>query len=281
MQFTGEGFGFGPIFFHYYGIVIMLGTLAGGFLAAREAKKRGLDPEIVWDMLIWLIIFAVAGARIWHILTPDPALVASGVTTYYYLTHPLDAIAIWKGGLGIVGGVVGGAIGLYIFCRRNKLSFLMWADIIAPALALGQAIGRWGNYFNQELYGAPTDLPWKLYISPEHRYPEFANVSYYHPTFLYESILNLLNVFLILWIGRRYSKVLKTGDLFFVYLISYPIIRFFMEMLRLNSSTLGGINANQALVAVVALLSAAFLVWRHRKPRAKPGLPAISETPAE
>ena len=265
MQFTGEGFGFGPVFFHYYGIVIMLGTLAGGFLATREAKRRGADPDIIWDVLIWLIISAVLGARIWHILTPSPTLVASGVTTYYYLTHPLDAIAVWKGGLGIPGAVIGGLIGLYLFCRRNKLVFSQWTDIIAPGLALGQSIGRWGNFFNQELYGAPTDLPWKLYIAPEHRLPEFSTVSYYHPTFLYESILNLLNVFLLLWIGRRYGKNLKTGDIFLIYLISYPVIRFFMEMLRLDSSTVGGFNANQTLMVVVAIGSAAALFWRHRK----------------
>ena len=110
---TPEGFNLGPFFVHYYGIIIMVGVLCGGFLAANRAKKVNIDPEFVWDLLIWLIIGGVIGARVWHILTPPPSSISEGVTTYFYLTHPLDAIAIWNGGLGIVGAIIGGALSLF------------------------------------------------------------------------------------------------------------------------------------------------------------------------
>ncbi len=265
MQFTSQGIEIGTlIFIHYYGIILMLGAVAGGALAAREAKRRGFDTDLVWDLLIWLILGGVIGARLWHILTPTPSAIEAGRTTYFYLTHPLDAISIWNGGLGIEGAVAGGLLVLYIFTRQNKLNFGEWMDICAPALALGQAIGRWGNFFNQELYGLPTNLPWKLYIAPEFRLQGYQNVEYYHPLFLYESLLNLLNVGFLLWVSRRFSDRLKKGDVFLLYLVIYPTIRFFLEFLRLDPSYIAGININQAIAAVVAVASLGFLIWRHR-----------------
>lgn len=259
-----SSFNIGPLTIHFYGIVIMLGVVAATYLARREANRRGQNGDLVWDMLVWMLIAGIIGARLWHILTPSPSLEAQGVTTYYYLTHPLEAIAIWKGGLGIAGAVVGGSIALYFFGRRHQLPFLAWLDILAPALALGQAIGRWGNFFNQELYGAPTSLPWAIYIDPQHRLPGFENIAYYHPTFLYESIWNLANMALLLWLSRRFQNRLKTGDVFLVYLIVYPLGRFLLEFLRLDSSQLAGINANQALMLVVMVAASLILGWRHR-----------------
>jgi len=260
-----DGFALGPLYIRFYGIILMLGAIAGGFLAAHEAKRRGHDPEIVWDLLVYLIIGGVIGARLWHIFTPPPSSIAQGFTTQYYLTHPLDALAIWKGGLGIPGTIMGGLIALYFYTRKYPvISFVEWTDIAAPGLALGQAIGRWGNFFNQELYGAPTNLPWKIYIDPAHRLAGFQNDAYYHPLFLYESILNLLNMLFLLWITRQYSDKLKRGDVFNVYLIIYPVIRFSLDFLRLDASQLGGINANQTLSAVVAVFAVAALIWRHR-----------------
>jgi len=276
MQFTGQGFSMGPLFVHYYGIVLMLGAVLGGVLAANEAKRRGHDPELVWDLLIWLIIGGIVGARLWHILTPAPSAIASGITTMYYLTHPLDAIAVWNGGLGIEGAIAGGMIALILFTRRNKLDFLEWTDIGAPGLALGQAIGRWGNFFNQELYGVPTNLPWKLYIDPAHRLNGYENVQYYHPLFFYESILNLLNMLFLLWIARRFAGRLKKGDVFLAYLVIYPTIRFFLEFLRIDSSFIAGVNINQVIAAAVAILAAAALIWRHR-PTASESVEAQSE----
>lgn len=256
-----DGFPLGPIYIRFYGIILMLGALAGAWLATREAKRRGHEPEIVWDLLTYLLIGGIIGARIWHILTPPPS---SGITAGWYLTHPLDALAIWKGGLGIPGAIIGGAIVLFFYTRRYKLSFAEWADIAAPSLALGQGIGRWGNFFNQELYGAPTNLPWKIFIDPAHRLAGYQDVEYYHPLFLYESVWNFGNMFLLLWISRRFADRLKSGDIFLIYLVIYPVGRFLLDFLRLDASMVSGININQTLMAVVAVLASATLYLRHR-----------------
>lgn len=256
-----QGFYIGPVFIYFYGIILMLGAVAAAFLAEREARRRGLDGELVWDALIYVLIAGIIGARIWHILTPPPSMVEQGITARYYLTHPLDALWIRKGGLGIPGAVIGGVLALYWFTRRRKLNFAVWTDIAAPALALGQAIGRWGNFTNQELYGAPTSLPWGIKISFPTGYPPETR---FHPLFLYESIWNFLNMFLLLWLGRRYADKLKPGDLFLVYLVVYPVGRFLLEFLRLDASRAFGININQTIMIVVALVAGGVLFWRHR-----------------
>ncbi|MBI4761562.1 MAG: prolipoprotein diacylglyceryl transferase [Chloroflexota bacterium] len=257
-----EGFSIGPLFVRFYGIILMTGAVAGAFLARREAKRRGYDPEIVWDIFVYLLVGGIIGARLWHILTPSPS---TGVTAAWYFSHPLDALAVWKGGLGIPGAIIGGLIALYLYSRKTGINFAEWTDIGAPGLALGQAIGRWGNFFNQELYGAPTSLPWKLYIDPAHRLPGYLDVEYYHPLFLYEALWNLMNMFLLLWISRRFASSLKTGDIFLTYLIVYPVGRFLLDFLRLDASLVAGININQTVMGVVAICAAAALYLRHRK----------------
>jgi len=260
-----RGFQIGPLFVYYYGIILMIGAVAGAFLAEREARRRGQKSDVVWDALIWVLIGGILGARIWHILTPPPSMVNAGITTQYYLAHPLDMLNIRNGGLGIPGAVIGGVLALFLFCRRRHLSFPLWADIAAPALALGQAIGRWGNYVNQEVYGAPTSLPWAIFIEPQNRLPGYQDREYYHPLFFYESLWSLLTLFLLLWLPRRFSRWFKSGDVFLLYLILYPVGRFFLEFLRLDASQIAGINANQTFMAIVAVLSATALVLRHRK----------------
>ena len=259
------GFQVGPFFIRYYGIILMVGAVAAAFLAEREARRRGEKSEVVWDGLIWVILGGIIGARIWHILTPPQTMVDLGYTTGYYLTHPLDALAVWRGGLGVPGAVIGGLAAMYIYARRNKLNYLVWLDIVAPALALGQAIGRWGNYVNQELFGSPTNLPWKIYIDPQFRLPGYQDVEYYHPMFLYESLWSLATVGVLLWLPRRYKDRLLQGDLFLIYLILYPVGRFLLEFLRMETSLVGGININQLFMAVVAIIAAGVLIWRHRK----------------
>lgn len=260
-----QGFQLGPIFVRFYGIILMSGALLGGWLASREAKRRGHDPELVWDMLVWLIIGGIIGARLWHVFTPTPAAIAEGRTTLFYLTHPFDLINLRNGGLGIPGAVIGGAVALFFYTRKHGMLFAEWVDISAPGLALGQAIGRWGNFVNQELYGAPTSLPWKIYIQPPYRLPGFENQEFYHPLFLYESLWNLANMVLLLWLARRFSDRLKFGDIFLAYLIFYPIGRFLLDFLRLDAAMLAGLNANQTAMAIVAVLSGLALFWRHRK----------------
>jgi phosphatidylglycerol---prolipoprotein diacylglyceryl transferase len=276
------GFNIGPLFVHFYGIILMLGALAGAWLADREAKRRGLNSDLVWDALIWVLIGGIVGARLWHILTPPPSMVAQGITTEWYLRHPLDMLNTRMGGLGIPGAIIGGMIALYFFTRRRKTSFAVWADIAAPALALGQAIGRWGNYINQEVYGAPTNLPWAITIDPQHRLPEYQNIATYHPLFLYESLWNAANLILLLWLGRKYQHRLKPGDLFITYLLVYPLGRFLLEFLRLDSAQIAGINANQTVSLIVALAAGVALFLRHRPGQQAPeSVPQPSKRPSK
>jgi phosphatidylglycerol:prolipoprotein diacylglycerol transferase len=249
----------------YYGIIVMVGAVAAAFLAVWNARFYKRNPDFVWDGLLWVLIGGIIGARLWHIFTPPASMVEQGIDTWYYLTHPLDAINLRAGGLGIPGGVLGGALALYLYTRRKKENFLVWADIAAPALALGQAIGRWGNFVNQEVYGAPSSLPWAITIDPAYRLPGFESVATYHPLFLYESLYNLLNLGILLWLSRKYQKRLIPGDLFLTYLIIYPVGRFFLEFLRLDPSPVAGLNINQSLMAIVAPLAAIALVVRHQR----------------
>jgi phosphatidylglycerol:prolipoprotein diacylglycerol transferase len=283
MTFDQYGIHLGTLLYlRYYGLILVSGAFAGGYLASLEARRRGLNPDLVWDGILWALIGGIIGARLWHILTPPPSMVAAGLTTQWYLTHPLvvtdrgveGALAVWNGGLGIPGAVAGGLLGLYLFTRRAKLNFAEWVDITAPALALGQALGRWGNYVNQELYGRPTTLPWAISIGLQNRVPGYADPNLrFHPTFLYESIGNLLICLALLYIARRYAGRLKTGDLFILYLIFYPVLRFGLEFLRLDSSQITAsalnltINANQTLMAVLAVVAAFWYSSRHRTVR--------------
>ncbi len=258
-----NSFTIGPIRIYFYGIILMLGALAAAWLASREARRRGEDPNVVWDALLWVLIGGIIGARLWHIFTPPPSMVALGITTKFYLTHPLDALAIWNGGLGIPGAVIGGGLALYIYCRKRKLNFATWADIAAPGLALAQAIGRWGNFINQELYGRPTTLPWGLHIDYAPGYPPETR---FHPLFLYESLYNLANMFFLLWLARRYKDKLLPGDVFLVYVIFYTIGRFLLDFLRLDVSQAFGMNINQAFMLVVSVGAGILLYSRHKKP---------------
>jgi phosphatidylglycerol:prolipoprotein diacylglycerol transferase len=283
MTFDPFGIHIGTLLYlRYYGLILVSGAFAGGYLASLEARRRGYNPDLVWDGILWALIAGIIGARIWHILTPPPSMVAAGLTTEWYLTHPLvftatgaeGALAVWNGGLGIPGAVAGGLLGLYLFTRRNKLNFAIWADIAAPAIALGQAIGRWGNYVNQELYGRPTTLPWAINIALTSRVPGYSDPALrFHPIFLYESIGDLLICLALLYIARRYADRLRNGDLIILYMIFYPVLRFLLEFLRLDSSEITSallnlsINANQTLSAIVAVVAAIWYATRHRAVR--------------
>jgi len=232
--------------------------------AAIEVEANRLG-EMAWDIMPWALLGGVIGARLWHILLPPASMVEYGLTTMYYLTHPLDALAIRNGGLGIPGAVIGGMIAVWIYCRSKGMPLGIWADAIAPGLALAQAVGRWGNFFNQEIYGAPTNLPWKILIDPLYRLAGYENIAYYHPLFLYESLWNLANMGLLLWLGRRFPEKLRTWDLFFTYAIVYGIGRFLLEFLRLDPAPIGLINANQMFMLLVAIGGVIGLFVNHRK----------------
>ncbi|HEX9090492.1 MAG TPA: prolipoprotein diacylglyceryl transferase [Anaerolineales bacterium] len=267
-----SGFSIGPLYIRFYGILIMLGAVAAAFLAEREARRRKINSEFVWDGLIWVLIGGIIGARLWHIFTPPPSMLVLDPTTGQYVNpyfingvpQFLDIISIWKGGLGIPGAIIGGGLALYIYCRHRKMSFLLWADIAAPGVALAQAIGRWGNFFNQELYGKPSSLPWAIYIDPNHRVPGYTQFTNFHPLFLYESIWNLLNMGFLLWLSRKFPNKLKEGDLFIIYLIGYPIGRIFLEFLKIDAPRVGTININQTVMLVVMVIASILLFVRHR-----------------
>ncbi len=264
-MFDAYGIHLGPLYFRYYGMIIMAGAVAGAFVARSLLSKREKDPDLVWDALIWALIFGVIGARLYHVFTPSQSLLDAGIDTRYYLTHPLDILITWNGGLGMPGALIGGAFGLYIFARRRKLAFSHLLDAAAPAIAIGQAIGRWGNFVNQELYGPPTDLPWGIPIKPANRLAGFESYERFHPLFLYESLWNLLNAAVLYLLWKRYGDRLMPGDLFLFYLIGYPVGRFLLEFLRLDFVPMAGINLNQAIMLATAVVSGGVLLWRHRK----------------
>jgi len=250
---------------YYYGLILMAGVLAALVLVRYQAKKKGMDEIFLYDAVPWILFVGIIGARLWHIFTPPPSMIAQGITTEYYLRNPLAALNLRAGGLGIPGAVIGGLLGLYWYSKRKKQSFTDWIDIFAPALPLGQAIGRWGNYVNQELYGAPSDLPWAIYIDPANRLPQYTDQAYYHPIFLYESLWNLGSVFLLLWLSSKLINWVKSGDVFLFYLISYPLIRILLDFFRLDASEIGGLNANQTFMIVVIGFSIIGLILRHTK----------------
>lgn len=257
-----DGFFIGPLKIYFYGIIIMIGVLAAVWISSKEAQRRGLDSEIVWDMVPWLLIVGIIGARLWHVLTPSQSM---GVGFDYYLSHPLQILNTRQGGLGIPGAVIGGLIALLVYTKKKGLDLLTWTDIVAPGLALAQAIGRWGNFFNQELYGPPTNLPWAIFIDEAHRLPGYEAFSRFHPMFLYESLWNIFNFFLLLSISRKHKDQLIAGDIFLVYLVVYPLGRFLLEFIRIDPSLIGGVNANQVVMAVVAVFALAALLVRHRR----------------
>jgi len=258
------GISLGPLLFPWNGLLIMIGVAAGGALATLEAKRRGHDSEIILDFILPAMIWGTIGARLWHIFTPPLSSLQLGLTTRHYLTHPLDLLAIWIGGFGFPGALMGGILALFLFAKINKYKFSDLADILAPSIALGQVIGRLGNFFNQELYGLPTNLPWKISISPEHRLSGYETIEFYHPLFAYDSLLNLINLAFLLWISRKYEDTLKPGSLFLIYLLNASIIRFVLEFLRLDVATYNNVNLNQVFMLVTAILSAVLLRLRLR-----------------
>lgn len=256
----------GPITLYWYGFLITLGALAGAYLASRLAKERGIDPEHVWNALIPALIFGLIGARLYHVISSPPG----GIGWEYYRQNPLDIIAFWNGGLrglGIYGAIAGGAFGVWLYTRFAKLNYLAFLDLAAPGLALGQAFGRLGNFFNQELYGYPTTLPWGVAIDLQHRLPQFADLpleTRFHPTFFYEALLNLLVCISLVFISRRWRDWLRPGDVFLIYLILYSIVRFLVEFQRPDAWTIGGLPTAQWIAVGIGVIAAIILIIRHR-----------------
>ncbi len=230
-----------------------------------NAPWRVWNPDHVWNGIIWCLIFGVIGARLYHVLTPSPSMAAVGINSPLdYFQNPYQLINFRNGGLGIYGGIAGGALGLFIYSRRARIPMLAWADLAVVGLALGQVFGRWGNFFNQELYGRPTDLPWGVHIDLVYRLPAFSEFSRFHPAFLYESLWSLFTFLLLYMLVKRYSDRLLTGELTALYLIFYAVGRTLLELVRLDSRTIaiGPINTNIAIATIVSIIIAIFAaVW--------------------
>jgi phosphatidylglycerol:prolipoprotein diacylglycerol transferase len=250
----------GPFYVHFYALILLAGVLAGTWLTVRRAEKRGYTADDVLDALGWVVIPGLIGARLYHVLTPTPA---SGITTAYYLQHPLEILAVWNGGLGIYGAIIGGALGLIAYTRYKHYPLLVWLDLTVPGVFVGQIIGRWGNFVNQELYGAPTTLPWAIPIPPDKRLPGYEQYSTFHPLFLYESLWNLVWLAIILWIERRFGDRLRRGDLVLMYFICYGITRFTLDFVRLDSNGIGPLTTAQWVSLLIAVIAAGGLALRH------------------
>ncbi|MGB5772376.1 MAG: prolipoprotein diacylglyceryl transferase [Crocosphaera sp.] len=247
----------GPIVVRWYGFLIATAVLMGVTLSQWLAKRRQVNPEIIGDLAIWLVIAAIPCARIYYVLFQWQA----------YVERPEDIIAIWKGGIAIHGAILGGTLAALIFARLNKISVWQLADLVVPSLALGQTIGRWGNFFNSEAFGAPTNLPWRLYIPVSNRPVEYLTSEYFHPTFLYESIWNLLVCMLLLGLffwGLKRPNRLSVGTLSLVYLIAYSCGRIWIEGLRTDSLMLGPLRVAQVISLVMISLGVLGLVWLYR-----------------
>ena len=265
-QFTSPGpiiFQLGPVAIRWYGLLIASAVLIGVSLSQYLAEKRRVNPELLGDLAIWLVLGAIPCARIYYVAFEWPQ----------YAQRPEDIIAIWKGGIAIHGAILGGTIAALIFAKIQRVSFWQLADLVAPSVILGQAIGRWGNFFNSEAFGGPTDLPWKLYIPPNSRPPGYANFEYFHPTFLYESLWNLtvFGLLLTLFFRDLQGKIrLKTGALFLVYIAAYSSGRVWIEGLRTDSLMFGPLRAAQMVSLTGIVLGLGGLAWLYLLDRPLP-----------
>jgi prolipoprotein diacylglyceryl transferase len=251
----------GPLPLHAYGLMLAIGVLVATKVAESRWARTGRDPKEFGAIVVPVVIAGVVGARIYHLFTGYKWSDGGFIGTF----------EIWKGGLSIWGAVGGGLIAVCLLARRHKLDTLMLVDVIAPGVVLAQAIGRWGNYFNQELFGRPTTLPWGLEIDLAHRPPGFAQYATFHPTFLYESLWCLLVFGTLLLVERRYA--LKRGQVFALYVAMYTFGRIWFEALRIDDATrIFGVRFNLLLSIVLSVFGAVWFVWLGRRPQ--PASPA-------
>ncbi|HUM16558.1 MAG TPA: prolipoprotein diacylglyceryl transferase [Candidatus Nitrosotalea sp.] len=248
----------GPIALRWYGILMALAMALGLWLGHRDARDRGLDPESLLKAGELALLGGLIGARLYYVM----------FNLDYYSQYPGKIFAVWEGGLAIHGGVVAGVLVGGLYAWRRHLPLRQFLDVAAPSLALGQAIGRWGNFFNEEAFGRPTDLPWKLFISPPNRPLQYAQSEYFHPTFLYESLWDLI-VFLLLYLTLRDRLKRAPGALFLAYLGLYSLGRLFTEGLRTDPLMLGSLRIAQIVSLVgmaVAAVGVPLLLRQRRRP---------------
>jgi phosphatidylglycerol---prolipoprotein diacylglyceryl transferase len=269
----------GPLQLHWYGIIIASAVLIAALLGSRVAQWLGENPEDGWSMLLWVVVAAVIGARIYHVIhewdstySQDLALIPQ----------------VWRGGIGIPGAVAGGALAIWIWTRVRGSNTARWLDIFAPALLLGQAIGRLGNFVNQELYGPPTTLPWGIPIDAAHRVPPWDDLAAFPvettrfvPLFAYEAILNLIGMAVLLFVIRRFGPRLFAGDIALLYIMWYGAVRSGLETFRTNNWVIAGIPTAIWIGIIGFVLAGAWLIIRHRRGTGSPLIRPPSETADE
>jgi prolipoprotein diacylglyceryl transferase len=247
----------GPLQIRWYGLLLALGVLIGSAIARRELRRRALDPDLAYAVALWVVPFGLVGARLYHVATDWSARFAG---------HWERIPQVWEGGLGIYGALLGGMLGGAIAARRYKLALPALLDCIAPGTAVAQALGRFGNYFNQELFGGPTKLPWGLEIAVQNRPAGYTQYATFQPTFLYESLWCILVAAVVLTVSRRSWRSLPGGALLCLYLALYSAGRFFVEGLRIDPAhTIGPLRLNQVVAAIVFVVAGAAFVALSRR----------------
>ncbi|SDH28768.1 prolipoprotein diacylglyceryl transferase [Microbacterium pygmaeum] len=262
---TVSYFDIGPLRIHFYALCIIAGIIAATLLTNNRLNRRGAEPWVVIDIALIAVPLAIIGARIYHVVTHPGFYFGPGTDIW-------AIFRIWEGGIAIYGALIGGAIGAYLGCRWTGIRFWTFADALAPGLLLAQAMGRFGNWFNQELFGLPTDLPWGLEIDSDNSAfpPGLAPDTLFHPTFLYEVIWNTAGVIVLLWLSRRF--LLQWGRLFAIYLIWYSAGRIVWESIRIDpSEVILGLRSNVwAAIFGVVLGLVIFFVQKRRHPGIEP-----------
>jgi len=248
----------------WYGVLVMLGAIVGAWFAEKEIRRRGENGESIWDAMIWVLPIGIIGARLWYVINS----ILGGST--YYTDNPIKILFITEGGLHFFGGLLFGAITLYLFLKKNGMDTWLFLDAIAPATLLGQALARPANFINQELYGQPTKLPWGIPIDAQNRLTQYSDLSLFpvestrfHPTFAYEMILNILIVLFLWWISRQFEEKLKPGTLFSAWLLLAGLSRSFIEFFRPDQPRIGEsflsytmlVSFTMAIVGLVMLLA--------------------------
>jgi len=248
--------------FHMYGVLLAVGVLAAVAIAELRWRRRGYGSPGITDVAFWVIVWGVVGARVYHVITDYQR----------FENDPLRAFQIWKGGLSIWGAVIAGALAVIVITRRRHMSTLVVMDCMAPGILAAQAIGRWGNWFNQELFGKPTSLPWGLEISLSHRPLAFQQYATFHPTFLYESLYCVALIGVLLLVERRVA--LKQGQTFALYVVLYTFGRFWFENLRIDPAhDLGPLRVNAWVSIALFVFGIGWFVWlgRHEPRQRRPG----------